>query len=158
MPFAVFRAADRRLWATLAAAAATLCPVSSSFANAPSAAPPAPAAPSYQVIRLGDGQLTCEALVTEANALQQEVTEEGMAMAKKAMRTQESGSAAGSAVMSTLTGMLPIGGDIVQGAGSDVQRAATQKAEEHAMDGAALLQPKMARVEHLQKLAEDKHC
>lgn len=134
---------------------------------------PAPAAEPYQVIRLGDGQMSCEALVAEIGGLtaemdriQRGITERSMAMTDQASRAM--GGGAGGAAMSLgnmAAGFIP-GADLLLGAASaaaaqgqlaDARRMMTEQAEAITSDALAIT-PLSQRYDHLTALFRQRSC
>lgn len=154
-----------------AAAAAAPAP-----ARAPEAAPaatPAPAADPnvYQVLRVGDRDMSCEALIAEANALNAKIAADQQAAAKKAQggrfgRQVAGGTAAGAmrvggrmALGRVIGGMTPFGGLVAVAATDALAASAGQAiAEGGEAEAPATAPPEQQRMNHLLGLYREKSC
>lgn len=152
------------------------------FAGQSSAAPPAPAPQAeqpFQVVRLGDGDMTCEALVGEINALnaqvealQMEMMNASNAISRDAMNSISRGGGgavdAGLGLANMAAGFIP-GAGVFTGAATAVRQQANQAAlirdqqqmMERAVslgDGAMTMAPMANRAQHLSEIARSKGC
>ena len=147
-------------------------------AQAQTAAPiePAPAAP-FEVVRMGDSSLSCEALITEIGSLnqqmaaaQQEMMAASQEMSRESMASlrQRPGGGLMSGIGGMAASMVPGGGLLlgaVQAAGQQAQ-AASARDRQAAMDeriqamtdSAALFGPISQRVDHLSEIARRRSC
>lgn len=148
-----------------------LCAFPGAVAAAPRSAPQTP--PTYQVVRLGDGQLTCEALVAEINGVtaeldrvQRDMMDRSMDLSQEA--TAGLGGGMGGAAMSlgSMAASFIPGADMLMGAAASAAAAAQLErqrsrmvSEAEAMAGEALIiGPMGQRLEHLAELSRDKNC
>jgi len=130
----------------------------------------------FQVVRRGDGEMTCDVLVAEINslnsqvqAIQVQMTSMGAEMSRSSMaavRRPGGGAAMGLAGM--VAGFIP-GGSMVSGAATMVAQgaaqAASQRAQQRVMDQTATLTenvtalaPLANRAAHLSEIARNKSC
>ena len=148
-----------------------LCAFPGAVAAAPRSAPQTP--PTYQVVRLGDGQLTCEALVAEINGVtaeldrvQRDMMDRSMDLSQEA--TAGLGGGMGGAAMSlgSMAASFIPGADMLMGAAASAAAAAQLErqrsrmvSEAEAMAGEGLIiGPMSQRLEHLAELSRDKNC
>lgn len=146
---------------------------------APASAAADPA--TFQVVRPGDGRLTCEALLAEINTLNAELSDAQNAMSQRAMEISRSqmrdmrvrqGASAAMTVGGVAAAFIP-GAALAVGAAQSVaahaQRAAAVAQQERQisrmeemMEGmqadSERLMPLMNRTDHLTDLAMDKGC
>lgn len=165
----------------IALAAAASLTAGSALAQTPP--PAAPAAP-FQVIRLGDNQLSCEALIGEINALngqltaiQNQMTQASTEMSRSAMQAARGGMGGGGMnTAMTLGGMasafipgagLALGAaQALAGAAQQAQMANAQNNMMNQMDAmtaqiaesTALMGPISQRVDHLSEISRNKGC
>lgn len=127
----------------------------------------AQSADPYEVVRLNDNAMTCEALVGEINALSNEVRQQ-TANAARASRNRQTAGAVGRGLLSGLAqgaSMFGVGGDGIGGAvaasaisglanqaASAVASGPTEQAE------AAPLSPQAERLAHLNNLNRNRAC
>lgn len=148
-----------------------LCAFPGAVAAAPQSAPPAP--PTYEVVRLGDGQMTCEALVAEINGvtaeldrIQREMMDRSMDLGQEA--TAGLGGGMGGAAMSlgSMAASFIPGADMLLGAAASAaanaqleRQRSRMVSEAEAMAGEALvIGPMSQRLEHLAELSRDRSC
>ncbi len=150
-------------------------------AAAPAPAPDASADGAFQVVRPGDSQMSCEALIAEANALNDQLTqaqnamsERAMDMARSQLRGMQAQQAASTAMnLGGMAASLIPGAGLALGAAQSVagvaQRAAAaaqQQQQLQAMDdmiadtqaATETLMPLMNRADHLTDLSIAKGC
>lgn len=149
----------------------------------PTQTPQAAAAPAtgFQVVRPGDSQMSCEALIAEANALNAQMTAMQSAMTDRAMNMSRSqlqgmqtqmGASTAMSLGSMAASFIP-GAGLALGAAQSVaglaQRAAAAAAQQQrmsAMDdmmadvqaGTSQMMPLMNRADHLTDLSIAKRC
>lgn len=121
----------------------------------------------YEVVRLNDNAMTCEALVGEINALSNEVRQQ-TANAARASRNRQTASAVGRGLLSGLAqgaSMFGVGGDGIGGAvaASAVSGLANQAASAVAaapadQPEAAPPSPQAERLAHLTNLSRSRSC
>lgn len=169
---------------TVSAAAQDVPEVSDPAAAPAQAAAPAPDASAdgaFQVVRPGDSQMSCEALIAEANALNDQLTqaqnamsERAMDMARSQLRGMQAQQAASTAMnLGGMAASLIPGAGLALGAAQSVagvaQRAAAaaqQQQQLQAMDdmiadtqaATETLMPLMNRADHLTDLSIAKGC
>lgn len=147
---------------------------------APQTAPAAPPSgnPSLQVVRAGDGAMTCEALIAEINtlnaqvqALQMQMTEIGNQMSRDSMAAMGAGrgvAGTGLGLASAVAGFIP-GAGVLTGAAMGVAQQASQAAmvarQREIMErGASLndsvtaMAPMANRAQHLSEISRNKGC
>jgi hypothetical protein len=133
----------------------------------------APSEPVFEVVRLGDNRMTCEALIGEINALngemmrvQSEMTERATDMTRGTMGGL--GGMGGGAAMSLgsfAASFIP-GADVVMGTVGSIAAQAEMARQERRMiedveamtSAGAALGPISGRVEHLSEISRDKGC
>lgn len=134
-------------------------------------------APAFEVVRLGDSSLSCEALVEEIGAInqrmaaiQQDMMTAGQEMSRESMASLNQ--RRGGGLMSGLGGMaasMVPGGSLLLGAAQVAEQQAQVAAardRQAAMDdrmqamseGVALLSPLAQRVDHLGEIARRRSC
>lgn len=149
----------------------------------PSAPQPAPQTPPaadqpFQVVRAGDGAMTCEALIAEINtlnaqvqALQMQMTEVGNQMSRDSMAAMGSGrgvAGTGLGLASAVAGFIP-GAGVLTGAAMGAAQQASQAAmvarQREIMErGASLndsvtaMAPLANRAHHLGEISRSKGC
>ena len=145
-----------------------LCAISGAAAAAPQAAP------AYQVVRLGDGQLSCEALVAEIGGvtaeldrIQRDMMERSMAMGQEASASLGGGGLGGTAMsLGSMAASFIPGADMLLGAAAEAAATAQLErqrsrmmSEAQDMAGEALvIGPMSQRLEHLAELSRDRSC
>lgn len=149
-----------------------LCAFPGAVAAAPRSAPQTP--PTYQVVRLGDGQLTCEALVAEIGGvtaeldrIQRDMMDRSMDLSQEATAGLGGGGMGGAAMsLGSMAASFIPGADMLMGAAASAAAAAQLErqrsrmvSEAEAMAGEALIiGPMSQRLEHLAELSRDKNC
>lgn len=148
-----------------------LCAFPGAVAAAPRSAPQTP--PTYQVVRLGDGQLTCEALVAEIGGvtaeldrIQRDMMDRSMDLSQEATAGLGGGGMGGAAMsLGSMAASFIPGADMLMGAAASAAAAQLERqrsrmvSEAEAMAGEALIiGPMSQRLEHLAELSRDKHC
>jgi hypothetical protein len=155
--------------------AGVLATVNAARGQEPSPAP-------FQVVRLGDSQLACEALVTEINGLNGQMQSMQTAMSDRAMQASQNamraargpGRGASTAMsLGTMAASMIPGAGLFAGAASQVaaaaQAAQAQAAQNRAMEdmeamtaemttSASAMGPISQRVEHLSEISRSKGC
>lgn len=117
----------------------------------------------YQVVRAGDNQLGCEALIAEINAINAEVTNR-QAEQQKRMMASVSGmmpSRTGSMMSGMAASMIPGGGMLMgmgQAAAADAKQAKMMAEVQKATADAMSMMPLHERMEHLQEISIAKSC
>ena len=128
---------------------------------------------AFQVVRLGDGQMSCEALIGEINSLntemdrvQRDLMGRATAMSREATQSLSGGGVGGAAMSlgGLAAGFIP-GGELLMGAASMAARAQmdhqinemTSEAEAMAGEG-LVIGPISQRLEHLSEIARDRRC
>lgn len=133
-----------------------------SAAQRPAAASAAPT----QVIKLGDGKLSCEALVAEVNELSSYANGQSRAMALRVVDSEyaaDRSAGAFAGVAGIAAGLVPFGmGGAVSSAADHVADAAASAAHHKTMTTAVGaipgIQATQQRIEHLEQLAIAKGC
>jgi hypothetical protein len=132
-----------------------------------------PGPPPFQVVRLGDGQMSCEALIGEINSLnaemervQRDMMGRAMAMSREATQSLSGGGLGGAAMSlgGLAAGFIP-GGELLMGAASMAAQAQmshqmnemTSEAETMASEG-LVVGPISQRLEHLTEISRDRRC
>ncbi len=148
-----------------------LCAFPGVVEAAPQSAPQVPA--TYQVVRLGDGQLTCEALVAEINGVTAELDQIQRGMMGRALDLSQEATGAlgggmGGAALSlgSMAASFIPGADMLMGAAASAAAAAQLErqrsrmvSEAEEMAGEALvIGPMSQRLEHLAELSRDRNC
>lgn len=145
------------------------------FPGAVAAAPQsAPQPPTYQVVRLGDGQMTCEALVAEINGvtaeldrIQREMMDRSMDLSQEATSGLGGGGMGGAAMsLGSMAASFIPGADMLLGAAASAaanaqleRQRSRMVSEAEAMAGEALvIGPMSQRLEHLAELSRDRNC
>lgn len=138
-------------------------------------------APAFQVIRLGDNQMICEALIGEINALNTQLQTQQAQMSQRAADAASSAMRAsrGSTGMNTALSLGSMAASFIPGASlavaaasqvaSTAQMASAQAAQDQAMqdmesltatmtaDSNAMIGPSQ-RIEHLSEISRNKGC
>lgn len=130
---------------------------------------PAFAAPDYQVVRAGDNEATCEALLTEINALNAEVQRQ-QEQAQRGAQTRQTAGRLGRGLLSGLArsaSTLAYGGSMDNVTASLAANAASGVASEIASGGAnaqpapevaPVNTPQKQRLDHLQNISAVRPC
>lgn len=129
---------------------------------------------TYQVVRLGDGQLTCEALVAEINGvtaeldrIQREMMDRSMDLSQEATAGLGGGGMGGAALsLGSMAASFIPGADMLLGAAASAaanaqleRQRSRMVSEAEAMAGEALvIGPMSQRLEHLAELSRDRNC
>lgn len=151
-------------------------------ATVSSPSPDAPASSAFQVARLGDSRMSCEALISEINALNKDVADNQTAMTGRAMdasRDAMRGPKGASMAVTALTLGSGVAAALIPGAGlalgavqgmtdmaNQAAAAAYQANQERQMDAmmtemtaaADALTPLMSRIDHLGDISYQKGC
>jgi hypothetical protein len=170
----------KNIIAAAAVLAATVAFVRPAFAEAPAVETAAPA--TYQVIRLGDNQMSCEALITEINGINAEMqtaqadmsqrTSQATRNAMRAARGPGMGATAAMSLGSLAASFIPGGALVAQAASmaaSTAQQAQMQAQQDQSMDDmealteamttqAGAMGPMSQRASHLMEIARVKAC
>jgi len=141
----------------------------------------APAEPeqAFEVVRLGDGAMTCEALIaeirdhnTELQAMQQRMSDAGAAMSQSAMRAVSRPGGSGMGMVTGLggiaAGFVPGGSMVmgaVQAAGAMSAQASMRNQQQQMSEqmaamtaGTARMGPLSQRIDHLSEISRSKSC
>lgn len=135
----------------------------------------APAAASFEVVRAGDGAMTCDALIAEINNLNAEVQAMqtrfaalGGEMNESAMAATRRSGASGLGAAAGLASLLPGAGLLagsVQMLSQQASQAAWQQQQRSIMERTAELSgsltdmaPRANRAAHLSEIARDRSC
>lgn len=160
--------------------AALICfmPAAALAQSDPGATTPAASEQPFQVVRAGDGAMTCEALIAEINALnsqvqalQMEMTEVGAQMSRDSMAAMGGGRGAagmGMGLASAAAGFIPGAGLLtgaVMGAAQQASQAAMVARQKEIMERSASLNdnvmtmaPLANRAQHLSEISRNKGC
>ena len=155
-----------------AAPVVLLCAFPGAVAAAPQSALQAP--PTYEVVRLGDGQMTCEALVAEINGvtaeldrIQRDMMDRSMDLSQEATAGLGGGGMGGAAMsLGSMAASFIPGADMLLGAAASAaanaqleRQRSRMVSEAEAMAGEALvIGPMSQRLEHLAELSRDRNC
>lgn len=132
---------------------------------------PSHAAPDFQVVRLGDNEATCEALITEINALHAEVQRQQQQAQRNAQARQTAGRL-GRGLLSGLArsaSTLAYGGstdnlgtslaaNAASGVASEIASGGTGGQAEAPAPAAEVASPQKQRLDHLQAIASVRPC
>lgn len=130
---------------------------------------------AFEVVRHGDGDMSCEALISEINTLNAEVqtlqarmTDMGAEMSRSAMAATRRPGGLGLGLAGAVANFVP-GAGLLSGAASMMQQqanqASAQQQQQQIMEGTASLSeavtamaPLANRAAHLSEIARDKRC
>jgi hypothetical protein len=138
---------------------------------------PVAAPVAFEVVRMGDSNLSCEALIAEMNtlnqqmlAMQQTLMTAGQEFSRDAMQAsrQRPGGGLATSLGGLAASFIP-GGGMVMGAVQAAQQqsaASSMRAQQDSMqqriqavtEGAAMMGPISQRVDHLGEIARDHSC
>lgn len=143
-------------------------PIALILAAAVVSAPFAAAAQSYAVVRPGDNEATCEALIAEINTLTAEV-ERQQQQAQRSAQTRQTAGRLGRGLLSGLArsaGSLAYGGSLENAGAAVAANAASSVASEIASGGGGAPAPQVEpvntpqkqRLDHLQGISAVRPC